>query len=474
MSKILSKKAQSEEKTKKLKKYKCPYCELRLLRTDMAEHIEKYHEDLIPKGFTANRVAFNSINKKETGHCVMCKRPSPWNEDKLRYDKFCGRPQCKKAFADRAEKNTGQHAKMSIPEYQNIMLKGRSISGEYKFADGSKIDYVGSYEKKFLEFMDKVLRVKSEDIEQPGPVIKYEFEGKEHLWITDYRYIPYNLVFDIKDGGNNPNTRPMENYRKKQDAKEKAIAKQKQYNYIRATNNEFDQIFEMMAELRDLMVDIEIPEPIVRIHEDSPTKSNMELFILPPIDPNNIYLLNYNEQDLYGEIKNKYAICKDYMEEIVCYENDDFQVVDIRDFNKFAKDVKCYKYIGDFITYEQLIYQCNNDKDFYRVLSNKEILYENQIEFDPLFEDHICFIQTLDCLEECIKATAYEKINNNIVTESYNLSIPSIKIEEKDNIVFGRDINGIFVMNEMVNLRSPSFKNDSSILYTYIYFLKSL
>ena len=44
------------------------------------------------------------------------------------------------------------------PEYQNnIMLANRSISGKYKFQDGTIRTYVGSYEHKFLEFMDKFL-----------------------------------------------------------------------------------------------------------------------------------------------------------------------------------------------------------------------------------------------------------------------------------------------------------------------------
>ena len=36
-------------------------------------------------------------------------------------------------------------------------------------------------------------------------VKRYMYNGKEHVWITDFLYEPYNLVFDIKDGGDNPN-----------------------------------------------------------------------------------------------------------------------------------------------------------------------------------------------------------------------------------------------------------------------------
>jgi hypothetical protein len=47
----------------------------------------------------------------------------------------------------------------STTEGQVKMLANRKISGEYKFQDGGKRTYTGSYEKKCLEFMDKVLGI---------------------------------------------------------------------------------------------------------------------------------------------------------------------------------------------------------------------------------------------------------------------------------------------------------------------------
>lgn len=100
--------------------------------------------------------------------------------------------------------------------------------------------------------MDQFFGVKSDDLIAPGPVIDYEYNGKAHKWITDFYYEPYNLVFDIKDGGDNPNTRDMKEYREKQVAKEKAIAKTGEYNYIRLTDNKMDQMIELMMELKNL------------------------------------------------------------------------------------------------------------------------------------------------------------------------------------------------------------------------------
>ena len=266
---------------KYIKRYKCPYCEKRLERNNLDNHIEKYHQDMIPSGYTASRVAFNYINKKEVGHCIICGNETDWNEDKKRYERLCNNPKCKKEYIklceDRLKKARGKTKSemLSDPEFQGKMLKGRKISGKYTFENGEKMDYVGSYEKNFLEFMDKFLHVNPIDIQSPGPTIEYLYEGKKHFWITDFYYIPYNLVIDVKDGGNNPNNRNMAVYRAKQVAKEKAISELGQYNYIRLTDNQFDQLFQIMFELKDSMVDLEVlynkdtakMKPIIKINE---------------------------------------------------------------------------------------------------------------------------------------------------------------------------------------------------------------
>lgn len=264
------------------KKYKCPYCESRLERNKLPDHIEKHHKELIPQDYTATRVAFNTINHKTVGSCIICGKETDWNETKKRYERLCNNPRCKQSYIkmteERLKKSRGitKSEMLSDPEFQNKMLKNRSISGSYKFSDGGKIDYVGSYEKNFLEFMDKFLKVESKDIQSPGPTIEYYYEGKKHFWITDFYYIPYNIVLDIKDGGKNPNTREMPSYRAKQYAKEKAIKDGKMYNYIRLTDNQFDQLLEMMFELKDGLMELEEPyrknilkvKPIVKIYEN--------------------------------------------------------------------------------------------------------------------------------------------------------------------------------------------------------------
>lgn len=266
---------------KNVKRYKCPYCEKRVERNQLQYHIGKDHQDMIPQGYTAARVAFNYLNKKTEGHCIICGGVTDWNEDKKRYERLCNKPACKKKYVkmteDRLKKARGVTKKemMSDPQHQDMMLKNRSISGIYKFEDGGKVPYVGSYEKNFLEFMDQYLHVSSMDIQAPGPTIEYYFEGKKHFWITDFYYTPYNLVFDIKDGGSNPNKRQMDEYRAKQRNKEAAIIEQGEYNYLRLTDNKFDQLIEIMMDLKDSMTELDGPyyqkvsgyKPVVKINE---------------------------------------------------------------------------------------------------------------------------------------------------------------------------------------------------------------
>lgn len=269
------------------KKYKCPYCDSRYTREKLVSHIDKKHEEMIPQDYTATRVVFNLVNKKTRGSCIICGQETKWNEEKARYERICDKSQCMEKYKEiTAERLFNKYHKtkedfLNDPEFQNKMLANRSISGKYKFSDGGVMNYVGSYEKKFLEFMDKFFHVSTKDLISPGPIIEYKFNGETHKWITDFYYEPYNLVFDIKDGGENPNNREMAEYREKQNAKEKAIADLNQYNYIRLTNNQFDQMILLMMELKDSLVETQYDtnkKHIIRINEGYLNNINTVIF----------------------------------------------------------------------------------------------------------------------------------------------------------------------------------------------------
>lgn len=372
------------------KRYKCPYCEYRAYRKDLIDHIDDNHEDMIPKGYTSSRVVYNTINKKDHGTCMICHKETKWDDDKQRYDTLCGNPKCKKQYVEmvrsRMVHKYGTYNLLKDPNFQKKMLEGRSISGKYKFEDGGSVGYVGSYEKKFLEFMDKFLHVKSYDIISPGPNIPYTYKGKEHIWITDFLYEPYNLVFDIKDGGDNPNTRDMKEYREKQLAKEKAIAEYGDYNYIRLTDNKFEQLILLIMELKEK----DDEKPIIRINE-----SINELHIISSKEDNNMIYENL--------ILNK----KDLEINVDKFESGEKNVLLVTGFSgsgkstlasKLANKYKCINYeldcldfyLNKYLTVENMI---GNEDGLYEFIKHKKLKFGDKSKRGTeLYREYIKFL----------------------------------------------------------------------------------
>ena len=243
------------------KKYKCMYCEKRLIRKDLINHIYKSHKELIPENYTAARLVYNQVNKVEYGKCRVCGKETQWSEKSGRYDVLCGNPKCKEHMREEYKKNMlrvkGTYNILNDPEQQKKMLANRSISGQYKFQDGGVLIYTGSYEKKCLEFMDIVMQIPSKDILSPGPTLEYEYNGQKHFYIADFYYIPYNLIIEVKDGGDNINSKDsasMRASREKTIEKERIITDKGEYNYIRLTDNNFAQLIEVFMDIKEKLL----------------------------------------------------------------------------------------------------------------------------------------------------------------------------------------------------------------------------
>lgn len=274
---------------KSSRKYKCPYCEKRDTRDKLVDHINRTHVECIPEEYTAARAIYDHINGKNYNTCMICKeRVYKWNEKINRYCNLCDKPECRAKVREialqRHMKVYNKPTLLNDPEHQEKMLANRKISGKYKFSDGGVVTYTGKYEKNALEFMDTVLNIPSTDIQCPGPTFAYDYKGEKHTWITDIYYIPANLVIEIKDGGDNPNNRSMPEYRAKQVAKEKMITDLGTFNYIRLTNNDFAQLLDIFADMKNEA--LENPNPGVKIHINESQEILQEKFII-------------NEKDIY-------------------------------------------------------------------------------------------------------------------------------------------------------------------------------
>lgn len=420
------------------RKYKCPYCEERKTKVDLVHHIDRKHEEMIPENYTASRVVFNMINKKECGHCVNCGKETKWNENTWKYNRYCSE-KClqdySKMMKQRMKKVYGKEHLLNDPNVQEKMLKNRSISGTYKFKDGGKRDYCGSYEKKLLEFFDNVLNTESHEIETPGPVISYEYNEKQLFWITDLYYSPANLVFDVKDGGDNPNNREMKDYREKQIAKENAIRKLNKYNYIRLTNNNFEQLLSILAEIKQSMLSYDNPENIIRINEFVPGTGSSNGFIINRV-VDNVFVNSYfaqDELDDYYFYINGDKIEKVKRKDIPMGEYHIFKCKnDCSYFNKYLESN-----IGNKVDF---------DKDFfYESLTGKNMLTPDQIIYDENFEEIESSYR--DIKLELINASM-NYINNN------DMGIPILEFDvQKDiqnkyeNLEVMQNWNGYYVRN---------------------------
>lgn len=258
-----------------IRKVKCPYCNYRNTKEKVISHIENKHEDLIPENYTAARVLFDSIHHVTHGTCIVCKQPTDWNENTNKYKRLCNNPKCREKLREIYKKNMlkvyGKTTLLNDANQQKKMLANRGISGTYTFQNGKLKEYTGSYEKKMLEFLDKVMGFDPDDIIMPGPTIDYIYKGEHHQWITDALIVPYNLVIEVKDGGDNPNKRVMTTYREKQIAKEEMITNMGTYNYIRLTNNQFEQLIQILYELKMQMINDndENKKAIIRVNENA-------------------------------------------------------------------------------------------------------------------------------------------------------------------------------------------------------------
>jgi hypothetical protein len=416
---VLIQAASSTTKKKYQKKYKCPYCDDRFERSKLHIHIQNKHEEMIPDGWTALRVAFNTINNKTCGHCIICKEETDWNENKGRYERLCNKQEChdayKKLVAERNKNKYGTERLQTDPRYaeevQRKALAGRKGAGKYKFEDGGEVEYLGTYEKKLLEFLDKVMRCKSEDIIAPGPSIEYQFENKTHLYIPDFYYTPYNLLIEVKDGEDNPNKNPsMQKYKTvQQAAKEKAVEMTQKYNYIRLTNNDFGQLMSIMAVLKYNMMN-DCNDIVMRVNEANIMEdmSGTIAAALPPLsipspipyesDKDNYYAVVHKDKD-----HDEYGITKDPLQFTIYGTSNEapgkYKVYKT-DKNKIDKSYITFK-IKDKQRakdlYEQLVesYKSNlplsseydTDNYIYTYLTNgSTIVSEQQILFDSRFE----------------------------------------------------------------------------------------
>lgn len=239
-----------------MKKINCPLCDENYTSlSGLYEHIEEDHEDDIPKNFTPSQYVYFLHTGKTDSKCVICKRPTEWNETTGKYNRFCPDPKCKEKYRKQFEKRMmGKYGKTTLlndPDQQRKMLEHRHISGKYEWSDGTIKTYTGTYELDFLKMMDLFLGFDSNDLLTPSPhTYYYMYENEKKFYIPD-AYIPsLNLEIEVKQGGSNPNRHPnmIKIDKVKENLKDDVMRTQKNINYLKIVDKDYTEFFKYLAD----------------------------------------------------------------------------------------------------------------------------------------------------------------------------------------------------------------------------------
>ena len=476
----------------------CPLCRRKDFKDKLIRHIEKDHEDIIGD-ISAEQFLYDKTHPG-SGKCIVCGNKTDWNEKTGKYHRLCSNPRCKEEMRAKFKKNMIRvHGKVSLLDdaaHQAKMLANRSISGTYVYSDGTKFTYTGSYEHKAIEFMDKVLHCSSKDIIMPGPVIDYTDQyGNSRQWITDIYYVPYNLIIEVKDGGDNPNNRQMDEYRAKQVSKEAELIKLGEYNYLRLVDNKFVQLMEVLALLKDQEInDPTTTNKVIRINEsavyddrfftldnaedseedneDIPIEydiirrlSDLKEYaarehmgvgdiggIVGTMDGNMLVQYTPHKHSFSGE-KDGFGIVDDKKSTKlrVKSDNEETEIVDKEPFLQ-DKFYKSYRHKRDRVTWENAI-------NLYEEITGKVMLSRDQLEYDDDFieadldrENKLALMNTIYSIESELYNTAMP------LCDILEVNTAKSKLKEfPEGTMIMEDHNGYFAIDLESGIRTKSY-----------------
>ena len=248
----------------------CPYCSRYFSKKQMViDHINKQHgNNLEADHMDAAQALYYSTHGTLKGKCMCgCGRDTEWNYKTGKPYKVSDNPECRKRLRSQAVKNHrsvyGTDTLLNDMEHQKEMQKHRPTAGEYEFTDGGKVGYLSSLELNFLQFCDKVLEFTSQMVQDSPETFSYRdpTDGKQRQYIPDYYLPDYNLLVEIKDGGEHTNTNPafIKETKYKVALKDDVMKKQNRYNYIKIVDKRYGPFMEMLYQIVRSDVDYRKP-----------------------------------------------------------------------------------------------------------------------------------------------------------------------------------------------------------------------
>ena len=215
--------------------------------------VAREHASQLQKAkITARQAVFNARNRMPitttSGRSVISGKPTEWNERAGRYERFADdgeRKVYRQMFIERMQRVHGREHLLDDPDQQRKMLAARSISGSYKFADGSVKTYTGQEELALLRFLDEALGWPGADIQCPAPQ-NFEYtdeQGKRRWYIPDCYIESVNMIIEVKgEFYNGYRRRDFDIERAKDD-----ILQTSGYTYVKVEDRDYGDLLDAMA-----------------------------------------------------------------------------------------------------------------------------------------------------------------------------------------------------------------------------------
>lgn len=218
------------------------------------------HEDDL-QGLSPAHLYFNYRNRARYslynmfGKSVVSNKPTLFDETTETYQRFADQADKDlntKIFEARMMRVHGKKRLTDDIEKQREMLHSRAISGTYTFTDGGQVNFIGSYEERFLKHLDLDLKISSNDVlaDPLQMVVSYMDGEKRRQHLPDFYVIPLQCIINIKN-----NSAPRRDLIEREYAQDRSIIKNlvqgkgKGRKYLKIVENdfrEFDKLFKKM------------------------------------------------------------------------------------------------------------------------------------------------------------------------------------------------------------------------------------
>ena len=180
-------------------------------------------------------------------------------------------------------------------------------------------------------------------------------------------------------------------------------------------------------------------------------------------NPEPIYIVNYMQNNVFsGATQERFGICKTGMKDLHTFggKYNRLHYTNLEEFEKEASNIKVYRYTGPlsdkYFSIYSIIEDADTDLDFYRLLTGDEIDNRSSIKYDPYFQRESYINDELSAITECVVAGVKE-IDNKY-------EIPMIGLNEDGRVYnYYRDLDGVYIKNEVTNMRSGSYDDISDI-----------